>query len=380
MKRPKLSGEDLLMTKVVGKGSRHGSTLFGKAGDIAQQPPVWAATAFLLGLGGPRGRRAAMRGSVCYGAAALAQVIIKAVVGRDRPAGSGWLRAGPVTSSFPSGHAATDLAFNVGASQELPLLFFPLSAATLAAHWSIVRSRGHYLSDVLAGGGLGIVVALVAWWLWPPGGDENDETSPSATRSDRKGVLMSDDQQAPESPNQDVVDLLVEQHQQVKGLFSQVEQASGEARRDGFEQLVRLLAVHETAEEEIVYPAVRKMVDDGDTLADARTAEEDEAKTALSELEKLGVDHADFDSKLGSVKQIVLSHADKEEQEVFPELRESHSRDQLETMARGVHAAESFAPTHPHPHGPESALGNIAVGPFVAVADRVRDAIRQARR
>ena len=174
----KSSAEDLLMTKLVGKGSRHGSSWFGKAGDIAQQPPVWAAAALALSLGGPRGRRAALRGSVCYGAAALAQIIIKPLVGRSRPRASGWLRIGPVTSSFPSGHAASDLAFNFGASQELPLLFIPLSAATLAAHWSIVRSRGHYMSDVLAGGALGIVVALATWRLWPPGrAAEQDETS-----------------------------------------------------------------------------------------------------------------------------------------------------------------------------------------------------------
>ncbi len=115
-------------------------------------------------------------------------------------------------------------------------------------------------------------------------------------------------------------------------------------------------------------------------LADARTAEEDEAKKALSELEKLGVDHPEFDSKLGEVKQMVLMHAENEEREVFPRLRGSHSHDQLQSMATGVRAAESLAPTHPHPHGPESAVGNVAVGPFVAVADRVRDAIRNARR
>jgi len=135
-----------------------------------------------------------------------------------------------------------------------------------------------------------------------------------------------------------------------------------------------------SAEEEVVYPAVRKMVDDGDTLADARIAEESEAKEAHSELEDLGVEHPDFDFKLRSFQQMVLTHADKEENEVFPELRESHSPEQLETMARGVHAAESFAPTHPHPHGPDSAVGNMAVGPFVAVADRVRDAIRKVGR
>lgn len=179
----KPSAEDLWMTKWVGKGSRHGATWFGKAGDIAQQPPVWAGVALTLGVGGPRGRRAALRGSVCYAAAALAQITIKPVVGRSRPVGAGLLRLGPVTSSFPSGHAATDLAFNLGASQEIPLLFVPLSAATLTAHWSIVRSRGHYMSDVLAGGGLGIAVALAAWRLWPPGGAEDDEDDTSASQS-----------------------------------------------------------------------------------------------------------------------------------------------------------------------------------------------------
>jgi hemerythrin superfamily protein len=176
------------------------------------------------------------------------------------------------------------------------------------------------------------------------------------------------------------VDLLQEQHEQVKRLFGQLEQLSDDARRDAFEQLVRLLAVHETAEEEVVYPAVRKMVDDGDDLADARTAEEGEAKTALSELEKMGIDHPDFEATLHSFQQLVLTHAENEEKEVFPQLRESHSREQLQSMATGVRAAESLAPTHPHPHGPESAVGNMAVGPFVAVADRVRDAIRSARR
>ena len=75
-----------------------------------------------------------------------------------------------MTSSLSSGHAASDLAFNLAAAQELPLLFIPLSGATLAAHWSMVRSRGYYLSDVLVGGALGVVVAGVAWKVWRPCG------------------------------------------------------------------------------------------------------------------------------------------------------------------------------------------------------------------
>ena len=169
--------QDRVMSKLVGKGSRKGSTPFGRAGDIIQHPPAWAGVAAVLAVFGPRGRRAAVRGGACYLVAAAAHLPIKAVIGRSHPRGAALLQAGPFTSSLPSGHAGSDLAFALGASQEVPLLFLPLSGATLAVHWSLVRKRGHDVSDVLVGGALGIVVALAAWKLWPPGGrgPETDE-------------------------------------------------------------------------------------------------------------------------------------------------------------------------------------------------------------
>lgn len=177
----------------------------------------------------------------------------------------------------------------------------------------------------------------------------------------------------------DVVDFLLAQHRDVERLFEQIGQQSGDERKHNFNELVRLLAVHETAEEEVVYPVLRASGDDGDQLADARTAEEDEAKKALSDLERIGPESPEFDSKFEAFAQMVLSHATNEEQQVFPRLRETQTPDRLESMARAVEMAEKTAPTHPHPHGPESATGNMAVGPFVAVVDRVRDALRKFR-
>ena len=161
--------EDGVM-RLMPRKARQGATAFGRLGDVVQQPPVWVGLAGALALaGGDRGRRAAVRGSVYYGlAAVLGNLVIKPLVRRSRPPGSGEGRRGPVTTSFPSGHAATDLAFSLGASLELPVLFVPLSGATMAAHWSLVRSRGHYPTDVLAGGTLAVVLALVMWKLWPP--------------------------------------------------------------------------------------------------------------------------------------------------------------------------------------------------------------------
>jgi len=53
---------------------------------------------------------------------------------------------------------------------------------------------------------------------------------------------------------QDVVDLLLSQHNEVKALFARVKSSTGEAKRDAFQELVRLLAVHESAEEQVVHP------------------------------------------------------------------------------------------------------------------------------
>ncbi len=99
-----------------------------------------------------------------------------------------------MTSSFPSGHTATDLAFSLGVAQEIPLLLIPLTAATTAAHWSMIRSRGHFPTDVLAGGLVGIGVALAAQKLWPPtrNGQEAGEAAEHAPIN-AGGALPLDD-------------------------------------------------------------------------------------------------------------------------------------------------------------------------------------------
>jgi hemerythrin superfamily protein len=176
----------------------------------------------------------------------------------------------------------------------------------------------------------------------------------------------------------DIVDLIGAQHDEIRRLFSQL-QGGGDGRSDTFECLVRLLAVHETAEEEIVYPALRKTGGEGERVAEARKSEEDEAKTLLSDLERIGVGGEGFDAQLEAVRMAVLEHAASEEREVFPLLRQSLDPETLEKMRTSFETAEAMAPTHPHPHGPESAAGNMLVGPFVAVVDKVRDALRSGK-
>ena len=144
-------------------------TILDRVGSITKRPAIWAVVAgALVWRGGHRNRDAALRGGVSYAVAAiLANVVMKPLFHRRRPAGSEQARIGPLTSSFPSGHAATDLAFVFGVSQRSPALFAPLAACTVAAHWSLVRSRAHHVGDIFVGGALGIAVAAAVGALWP---------------------------------------------------------------------------------------------------------------------------------------------------------------------------------------------------------------------
>lgn len=174
--------------------------------------------------------------------------------------------------------------------------------------------------------------------------------------------------------NQDVVELLYGQHRQIRAAFGDVDEATGKQRTESFRALVRLLAVHETAEEEIIHPAVRE-AEDGKAVVDARVAEESKAKKLLSTMEDMGPEAEGFDTLLVQLREDVLAHAEHEERAEFPLLRATYDADRLRSMAKAVRAAESLAPTHPHP-GVDSQVANMLLGPAAAIMDRARDLIR----
>ena len=178
----------------------------------------------------------------------------------------------------------------------------------------------------------------------------------------------------------DVISILLQDHNEVRQLFGQLDSAVGaEQRTELFHKLVRELAMHETAEEEVVYPALRKDAADGDAVADARIEEEGEAEKLLSKMEKMDVASEEFARALDKLRAAVLQHAEKEESEVFPRLRQAESEERLEAMGKILETAKKTAPTHPHPHVPNTAAANMAAGPMAAVFDRARDAIRDVR-
>jgi hemerythrin-like domain-containing protein len=185
-----------------------------------------------------------------------------------------------------------------------------------------------------------------------------------------------------EQSHEDIVAVLTEQHDRVRDLLNQLHDAIaplGESTRavaGPIEDLVRLLAVHETVEEEVVYPVLKTQLQAAHVV-DPRLAEEGEAKRMLSKLERAAAAAVELPDALAEFEQAVLAHAEREEAEVFPLLQDRLDADQRRDMAVAFRAAEAVAPTHPHPHAPESAVGNLLLGPVLATIDRVRDFTRQ---
>lgn len=175
----------------------------------------------------------------------------------------------------------------------------------------------------------------------------------------------------------DVIDLLIGQHMTIRDLFVEVQNSAGDERRDAFERLVRLLAVHETAEEQLIHPLARMSVHGAGDTVDARLAEEHDAKETLAALEEMGPDAPEFPGLLAKFRTDVLLHAHNEESYEFRYLRAKVPVVQLRALVPMVKAAEAIAPTHPHP-GVESATANNLTGPLLSLFDRTKDLVRKA--
>ena len=134
--------------------------------------------------------------------------------------------------------------------------------------------------------------------------------------------------------------------------------------------------MHETAEEMVLRPVSAKTA--GDAVAEARNAEEKEANEALKELESVDISAPDFLATFAAFEKSVIAHAEKEESEEFPVILHECDEKKRASMGKQVRAAESLAPTHPHPSAAGSTGAQLTVGPFASLVDRTKDLINRA--
>ena len=143
---------------------------FAAVSRAADHSKLWGAAAAALAVAGRRqGRRAAADGLASIAlTSSIVNAGLKPLWRRRRPdrvAHAVPLArqvAMPVSTSFPSGHAASAFAFAAGVTHELPTVGIPLHAAAAVVAYSRVHTGVHYPLDVIAGSVMGGALSPVA--------------------------------------------------------------------------------------------------------------------------------------------------------------------------------------------------------------------------
>ncbi|MGA8113346.1 MAG: hemerythrin domain-containing protein [Actinocatenispora sp.] len=174
-----------------------------------------------------------------------------------------------------------------------------------------------------------------------------------------------------------MVEVLTHDHREVEGMFARLEAPgiTAEQRHDLVEQVTIELVRHSVAEEQWLYPAVRRHVADGDKIADEEIAEHAEVEQALKDLEGMAADDPAYSAKISTLIADVRHHVNEEEHELFPKLIAVSSDEDLRELGAKIEKAKKIAPTRPHPSSPSTPPANMILAPGVGLIDRLRDAL-----
>lgn len=177
-----------------------------------------------------------------------------------------------------------------------------------------------------------------------------------------------------------VIDILTTDHREVVQMFVELESLHGatsdddrQRRKDLVEQVTIELVRHSVAEEAEVYPVVAQKV--SESGAERSKHEHAEAEKTMKRLEDLQPDDAGFDAELATLMREIREHVKGEEGEVFPQMRQAFSEDELVELSMKVASIKQMAPTRPHPAAPDSPPADKILGPAAGLLDRMRDAV-----
>jgi hemerythrin superfamily protein len=179
----------------------------------------------------------------------------------------------------------------------------------------------------------------------------------------------------------DAIALLKADHADVEKLFKRFEGLGPRAKKSKAEivdKVIAALSQHAAIEEQVLYPAARERLADDEPMVLEALEEHHIVKWVLDELDGMAPDDERFDAKFTVLAENVRHHVKEEEGELFPKLRKSFTKSELDELCEQLAAAKKAAPTRPHPRVPDEPPGNLLAGAATLPLDMARSAGEKA--
>lgn len=199
-----------------------------------------------------------------------------------------------------------------------------------------------------------------------------DRESRAPKPSRRAGATTS----GPIDHRPEVTILLASEHARFRrDLAALLDEHDPLVRRDAFEALARHLVQHEVAEEVAVYPVVAQ-VEGGLALRTEALRQERELAAHLARcLRRLAWRPRGRKTRhlLGKLAGVLDVHLTFEDSFLIPCLAALGDESKRQMLGTWVGHVERFAPSRPHPHGPQRLPGIMSIGIALTLLDRGRD-------
>jgi hemerythrin superfamily protein len=178
------------------------------------------------------------------------------------------------------------------------------------------------------------------------------------------------------SHQQDLVDKIITDHREVEEVFKEIEKNDAPANRRGLvEHVIAELVRHSVAEEEYLYPTVRRVLPDGDKLANDKLKEHSDAEWVMKKIEKAHTEDRQFEELVGKLIEDIRRHVEEVERDLLPKLRAGCDEADLRKLGEKFEHSKRLAPTRPHPSAPNRPPMNKILAPGEGLIDRLRDAL-----
>jgi hemerythrin-like domain-containing protein len=138
----------------------------------------------------------------------------------------------------------------------------------------------------------------------------------------------------------DALQLLKSDHQKVKRMLEQLDATTERAKKtrtETFERLKRDLTIHETIEEEILYPALEGFAKTKDITLEA-FEEHHVVDQIVAELETTPVTDETWGAKLTVMRENLEHHIEEEEDEMFKQARQVMDHKELAELGEQMDA------------------------------------------